>query len=368
MLGLVFIESGFLELHWNKYKNLTSECVNRIKRNWIIAGLLHDVGYCLDLSKHVIKHMDIFSCSPLLSDFSDQLDKNFSENEKKLCKQLNAIFDYYHDEKLDHGISSSESVRYLNQYLYDNHPAAPSNEWLAEISDALSAISKHNLTTVLIDPEKNPLDFLLILCDHLQEWDRPRLQGDKLRRSLSAQLHRPRQGISSGSDIVRYLQTNFSWGSCKVIYPEDLKLKLTLFYKDSFVENFEPALIWSQNIFDFQRVDLKSLPTGLNINFTSHHVLNDDLRKINRSEMELFEDFCRDDKGRLGLMQWCIYSKNNSFNCEYNFNAHNKIEQYTLKFTNDTKNISIDKFPKNIFQDYILFKDKMINKLGVLTI
>jgi len=258
LLGMVLMEAGFFEKLDPNWEQIPEDLKHRRRRNWMLAGLLHDVGYGLDLNRHMIPHLDFFKVCPSLSKFQEDLAKAFEDSEQNLCKSLNQWFNFGTlSNKLDHGIVSALYLLFLDHAGEDlDEDAKPSDEWCKEICEAFEAIGKHNLEGTHIIPVENPLAFLLLLCDHLQEWDRPRPDSIQMRRSVSTLVHRHGDCSAPGNNIVRYFSTNLKWNKETVKLPDGDPLRLTLHCNDAGQEHFEPALIWCFNTYDFQRVDL----------------------------------------------------------------------------------------------------------------
>lgn len=365
LLGMVLIDAGLLariDPEWGSYNEMHKQ---KIRRNWLLAGLLHDVGYCLDLNRHLLSHLDIFSKVPSISYFSNKLVEFFSEAEKALCAEMARNFNFYNGRKLDHGITSSVAIHYLDRLDASVVCDDPSKKWLNEIAMASEAIAKHNLKDVVIKPQESPLAFLLLLCDHLQEWDRPRLSGNKLRRSFSVQFNRPRQGQTTGHDIVRYLQCNICWKHNSIhMSAEDLVLKLI--YKDAAKEEFEPAMIWCQNSEDFQRIDFGSFPEGFHIKFSLAHPVSDRLVRLSRSEMQLFEDFCRQDDSYLYLVQWCVHSKDCCYNYFCDRISKSTYELFIWEFSKAKFLNRIDYIPSNTYKKFVDWKEAALRKLCIV--
>ncbi len=382
LVGMVLIDAGLLEklspkidyadkkcsqktlCRYLKNRNLKVACGNeasrkKIRRNWIIAGLLHDVGYSLDLNRHLLDHLQIFSNVPHIKDYSNNIGGYLKEQEHDLANIMQKNYAFYQGERLDHGIISAEYVTHLAHVKKTD--STLHDEWREEIQMAHDAIAKHNLKDVPIAPQENPLAFLLLLCDHLQEWDRPRLAGSKIRRSLSVHFLRPRQGQSGGHDIVRYLKTNLQWENNKVSMKEgDNCLKLNLVYKNAEEEKFEPAMIWCQNHVDFQSIDLKKFSKDLTIELSLDHPVSPDLGQIARTEMQLFEDYCREDDERAHLVKWCSPIKNNTsyLHCE-----KKEFERYTWTFARGSSLPPIDHIPSGLYQGFSVWKKRVIRRL-----
>ncbi len=365
LLGLVLIEAGLfarLDPEWSSYSKAH---IRKIRRNWLLAGLLHDIGYCLDLNRHLLSHLEIFSKVPSISGFARKLAEFFDLAEKELCASMAHYFTFYNGRKLDHGVTSSISIHYLDRLDATVMSESPSKEWIEEIAIASEAIAKHNLKKVVIKPQESPMAFLLLLCDHLQEWDRPRLAGDKLRRSFSVQFHRPRQGQSAGHDIVRYLKNNLKWEGDSIRMSGDT-LCLTLVYKDASREKFEPAMIWCQNSEDFQRLDLEDFPKNFCIKFSLIHPICDKITRLNRTEMQLFEDFCRQDDTRLNLVQWCQSSRNSKANYFYMRPISETVESYSWKFCKTSSSGKIGYVPPSLYKIFTEWKERTVRKLQIV--
>ncbi|MCK5544720.1 MAG: hypothetical protein KAI35_05860, partial [Desulfobulbaceae bacterium] len=55
LLGMVLIEAGLVD-KLTESSGLEDEKSKNTMMNWILAGLLHDVGYCIDLNHHILSH------------------------------------------------------------------------------------------------------------------------------------------------------------------------------------------------------------------------------------------------------------------------------------------------------------------------
>lgn len=182
---------------------------------WKLTGLLHDVGYPIEIAKNVMKpfgttlnklrrkfgvrELLTFTIMPL------QLEKltNGKNGLHLIQKQLeswglsiDATREYsimIRAGKICHGIISSLAVLNVIDAMYQHYNPERKYESICtrrnnldwnqkyfdeDIIPACSAIFIHNLPSRCfsksrIDPVKAPLPFLLKLCDCLQEWERP---------------------------------------------------------------------------------------------------------------------------------------------------------------------------------------------------
>lgn len=116
-------------------------------------------------------------------------------------------------------------------------------------------------------------------------------------------LHKPKPMSLDRSTIVRYLKADLTWDrESKIIEPisSENEFELCLHYKDSGKEEFEPALIWCQNTYDFEKVVLDNWPPDFRLIFKTIHPVSTEL-KIRKNkkevaryfEMDLLQDYLR---------------------------------------------------------------------------
>ena len=367
LLGMVLMEAGLFEKLDPKWEQTTEDLKRRRRRNWMLAGLLHDVGYGLDLNRHMIPHLDFFKVCPSLSKFQEDLAKAFEDSEQNLCKSLNQWFNFGTlSDKLDHGIVSALYLLFLDHAGEDlDEDAKPSEKWCKKICEAFEAIGKHNLEGTHIIPGKSPLAFLLLLCDHLQEWDRPRLDSVQMRRSVSTLVHRHGDCSAPGNNIVRYFSINLKWNKETVKLPDGDPLRLTLHCNDSGREYFEPALIWCFNTYDFQRVDLSKWSDNFSIIFKMVHRLSDKMNKCpSFLEMDFFEDFVRENEKNLSLISWVQEARSSDgwYDYEKNIQRNPPEEIFSWTFRKDGLEPLLDYMPPKLYRGYMDWKARRLRE------
>jgi hypothetical protein len=80
-----------------------------------------------------------------------------------------------HVEPTDHGV-----VAWLHlQRALEDIGYAPES-----LAPALTAILRHNLPDQIVDVKQEPITMLLMLCDHIQEWGRPRIGPDPIAQTI----------------------------------------------------------------------------------------------------------------------------------------------------------------------------------------
>ncbi|MCK4663250.1 MAG: hypothetical protein KAT68_10315 [Bacteroidales bacterium] len=187
-LGYYIINNGLIDI--NKYGNIIfSDEVNIedyskfINQTWLIAALFHDIGHFGENINKLINQIN-----KALSNYPDQLKENqlvehrfnYTINEIDSLKAIIArenqtlhdlIKENHTESKTDHGFLSAMTT-YKRIYNKDN------SQYKTFLDIALRAMALHNIfeknITYLKEFSFNKLPFvnLLILCDHLEVWDR----------------------------------------------------------------------------------------------------------------------------------------------------------------------------------------------------
>ncbi len=312
LLGLLFFEAGMMQKLDAAWETYPPDRQNKIKRNWILAGLLHDIGYALDLNRYLIPRLKPLRCFQALRDFLDGLHGEFNKLEKSLSRTLKNYFSFADaNTRLDHGVTSAMIL--LNLECADETPhqnAGASLQWIEEIATCVEAIGVHNLRHVPVNPVASPLAFLLLLCDHIQEWDRPRIETTQLGRAFSGLLANHQRVYPECTTVVNRMRTNLVWQDNAAALP-DAELQIALDYKSAAKEQYEPAVIWFQNSLDFQRVDMDAWPDDFEIVLRCVHPHNGTVQSnADYLEMDLFEDFIREQDRYLSLLDWLHASRN----------------------------------------------------------
>jgi hypothetical protein len=155
---------------------------------WFVASLLHDVGYVIDIGA---------GWAELLERFEDPVMGDLSRRTREMMKEWTAHADkwsewgYQIEDRPgeDHGVVSALHVQSAIADI-----ASPS---VADYGAALTAIAHHNHPNATIHFQEERLSVLLVLCDELQEWDRPWLGLERAALALStivvfSPVHAPR--------------------------------------------------------------------------------------------------------------------------------------------------------------------------------
>jgi len=178
---------------------------NRILRLWYVAALLHDTGYAMDVLNSSREFLGFFRHSKALR----RLCERFKEAVAKLSEDREVVrLGIAREDRLgqDHGVVGALHVQSLLKRIARDDPSVDPSDY----APAVRAIALHNLRRH--DPKvkfsKEPLAFLLAICDQLQEWRRPRLSFPTAPNFLMAQLEDPVQASLDLEGPFKSLRTN----------------------------------------------------------------------------------------------------------------------------------------------------------------
>jgi hypothetical protein len=359
LIGLLLIDSGLL-------KEISKSKPMDIKdlRNWVLAALLHDVGYGLNLNRLIIDHLRFLEHAQPLKDYLKNLKNTLDSQEDALCKEIQRWLPDHQIRKIDHGVISAMFTCHLNK----TSPDSVNKAWLEDIQPALRAIIRHNLPEDRIDPKYEPLSFLLFLCDHLQEWDRPRVDR-RFRYYLSAHLLRGPGSLPCTTTLIRHLKANLCWNRTdkKWDLPDD-DLKFELVFKDAHKESFEPAIVWCCQSFDLQKIRRDQLSRNISLAFV--HPLSEELSRVRNkgdlTEMDLFQDFVMEKGMEANFSIWLINSRKKCDGLTYQYDSKAKEERFavTLIKGQKSKETSVIPFlPSGLYEKFFSWKKERIQTI-----
>ena len=177
---------------------------------------------------------------------------------------------------LDHGIIGALHLLSLIERIVKDEPWLKVEDFLP----AVTAIAKHNVRRRedRIEFDREPLAFLLALCDQVQEWRRPRLSFAVAPQFLSALL--------GGTEIGGNLAGPFEVMELNIqatIQPDDAKnrnldlrfvhdgnrdraqLTVTLKFDGRINRNSAVFSMWLDSTLNFQRLDFGDLPLDVTV-------------------------------------------------------------------------------------------------------
>jgi hypothetical protein len=282
----------------------------RIGRNWVFAALFHDIGFIYDAIRQVVTSPNMPQSKALSEMFKD-LRKAVTEAEKWLKKddEYTRIMEMlgaggHQHAGLDHGVFSALEGLALQEKLFDLEEKKADLEW------AVQAIAKHNLNDVTIKCDEEHISFLLFLCDHLQEWDRPRGDYETMGQSMVFSLYQMGEESPHGESCLEYLSINGNLkldrkgGKGLYVKFNDIRMKFFLYFKDASTGRVEPVCYWGKISLDAKKLILEGAKNQYHI--IAYHPRSQYLQKSldYKYEMDLFQDAVTGTKIGAGISDW----------------------------------------------------------------
>jgi hypothetical protein len=308
-------ESDRLWKEWTKpinekHKGLRElEARGLLGKNWVFAALFHDIGFIYDAIRQVITQTASPQSQELKNAFEElkfalfTIDEDFHKSDE--FKELKSETDASDilPEHMDHGVFGAIEGKALHNKLFKNVNEHNDLSW------AIKAIYKHNLGGVTIDYNNEPLSFLLFLCDHLQEWDRPRGDRAKMAQEFVFSLYRIGDEHPSGESCLEYLMTNAKTIMDKDGYLslkfEDRHLCFFLHFKDASTGQVEPVCYWGKTTLDAAGLVIPP-KTEIHFQVLAYHPYSHFLQTCRKydTEIDIFQDAIEGRYLGAGISRW----------------------------------------------------------------
>jgi hypothetical protein len=225
-----------------------------VLRAWYLASLVHDVGYAVDVLKSAAEMLRFFECSKPLKD----LTKGVEDAINTLSANLTTGLANVEQPGRDHGVVAAEHLEQLIHMVSEKLPPWPGYE------HSVRAIRVHNVHSEAVEFRKEPLAFLLVLCDTIQEWNRPHLRHATAPSEILTSLF--------GAESHDALKTTGPLKRVSVnIKPDGEKLSIEPLGQLKFDLEFGPEIqkdagvfnLWLSNCSDLQRLKMDGLPFNI---------------------------------------------------------------------------------------------------------
>lgn len=251
---------------------------NEVLRLWYMTALLHDIGYAMDVLNSSRKFLSFFKHSSFLSDVDKKITDAISNPNEEHKKEIEKIrLKYKPGMEQDHGIVGALHLSSLLKKIAKDSPHFKAEEYLP----AVRAIALHNLRDIYdkISFPKDPLAFLLAICDQIQEWRRPRLPYSTSPDWFIAKLGNPEFVTREIEGSFRNITSNIE------VEGEELKLKFkrtggkaklefTINYDDTINKSSAVFNNWIDTTLNFQRLDFEEIPLDISIAYESPYYKN----------------------------------------------------------------------------------------------
>jgi len=238
----------------------------RVLRLWYLAALLHDVGYGVDLLQGVQDLLKFFKNAKALQGLGDDLSRACDNVSKRIGKK--GFVDYEAEDKVvqDHGVVAALHLQELLKGIAKDDPSVVVKEY----EPAIRAIALHNSRKHTVAFKKDPLAFLLIVCDTIQEWNRLQLSFATAPASILARLRERgvrEEELTGPLDSVAVNAKRRKPGDVRrfALDGTPRTLRFTLTYSEEVNRNANVFHLWLDASRNFQRLDFKGLPKKFDI-------------------------------------------------------------------------------------------------------
>ena len=242
---------------------------NNVLRMWYLAALLHDIGYGVDLMKSIRHLLGFFSNAEPISQFLHSLESAFDSISDSMAREgfLGAVGADKVGE--DHGMISARHLWALLEKIGKDDCSLD----VGQYGPAIRAIGLHNSRVAgqgkNVAFRNDPIAFLLILCDTIQEWNRPRLGFETAPfQMLSWMQDAARDSTAEAPTSKLWLNATYRddghWKLCSDARDE---LTLRLEFTDRINKNDAVFFLWLDATSNLQRLDCTGLDIDINIEF-----------------------------------------------------------------------------------------------------
>jgi hypothetical protein len=323
-------------------KGTGCESSRLLMQNWYIAALCHDLGYVVERTGSLLEPVHTIN-GPGLDQFWKAVEDGVKRGDKSIKKiTISKLSDSPNhsvtkdDVKgvsaTDHGVAA---WLHLNHWL--DQVKNPSKESSQEITPALNAILRHNLPEQRVSCRQEPLTLLLMLCDHLQEWGRPRVGPDPLSRGIMEALRfstqaeferkvRVKRLIIKGLKIVPTKNNSVQTR----IEPDGLKFKLS--HVESREGDFEPVISWLFLCRDLQCFGNQDGELPINIEIILEHTPSRiwHMMPWKPLEMDLVQEFASGYEPATYLCEWIRKAHYGEDGIHYKGYRDTGVETFTI--------------------------------------
>ena len=250
-----------------------SENMNCIKKQqvlklWYLISLLHDTGYSITVLKNTIDHLKFFSASKIHKKFGKKFYKNLQELSENLIADLSMQYNKEDEPGKEHG---AFAAKYLKELLF----VIGKKRLVEEYDEAIRAIGLHNARNHEVCFSKNPLSFLLIICDSIQEWNRTYFDFSTAPIKILSKLKEPHNEYKGFEDILDSINIkDISLCECKSNSKEESffklskkKLHIILEYTQKINNDSGVFNLWLDASYNLQRLDFQGFPLEIDIEY-----------------------------------------------------------------------------------------------------
>lgn len=270
-------------------------------KNWAVAALFHDIGYQIGQGENISQEHEVwknfFSLKKPISlgwlNFTIDKNENQIQLDERTDWLLNMATETVNQEKFakcfpndlsknitDHGVMSALRVSQL--LLNSKTKTTDPNEFddcnkNDDYQLAIHAISHHNIHGDKVNFTSHPLSCLLRLCDELQEWNRKRVNNEKVVKNLYLDIQYNKSDKLTGYEMFKSFKANLKFKvgknnngengvkvSLGAEQDKDVKpwFRFDLIYRDAIEADFIPMMTLLSKAYNLQHIDLSGTYFG----------------------------------------------------------------------------------------------------------
>ncbi len=269
-MGHFLLELKIGEKFLWQYISENMNCIEKqqVLKLWYLISLLHDTGYSITVLKNTIDHLKFFSASKIHKKFGKKFYKNLQELSEDLIADLSMQYNKEDEPGKEHG---AFAAKYLKELLF----VIGKKKLVEEYDEAIRAIGLHNARNHEVCFSKNPLSFLLIICDSIQEWNRTYFDFSTAPIKILSKLKEPHNEYKGFEDILDSINIkDISLGERTSNSKEEpffklskKKLHIILEYTQKINHDSGVFNLWLDASYNLQRLDFQGLPLEIDIEY-----------------------------------------------------------------------------------------------------
>jgi hypothetical protein len=243
---------------------LRAGSAEEVLREWYVAALFHDVGYTMEILRGVQDALAFYKRSKDLAELAANIDNLVKDFSGKLVARGFQGFTSEDHPGEDHGVVGAVHLASLLEHIGKRKGR------LGSYGPAIRAIAVHNHRRKTVRFSDEPLSFLLVLCDAIQEWNRPHLFYSTAAATMLTRLYH-------GGEIE---ELRGPLGSAILVLPEatgtvgatsDEPIQFELRYIDAINDNAGVFHMWLDLSSNLQRLEVEGFPFEVTLRFVTPH-------------------------------------------------------------------------------------------------
>jgi hypothetical protein len=338
-------------------------------RMWYPAALLHDVGRAQEVA-HSIPDLLNNLGTPDLRKYAAAVQKGIEEASGAFDK---AIIKQFKGRGLDlapptGGISRDHGVVSANHVIHSLMRTAGDEGFLKkdDTKAILRAIAKHARRCESFGASVEPLSYLLVLSDHLQEWSRPRFAAQQLAMSFLGATQISTPFTVKGQRAAYWLapEAKYDAGPNGIGFLGN-SIRLNLQCAPPKSSLFEPACLWVSMTAELERIWFDDGYPGVKLVFVHPRSEVLVLSHYGVVEMELLRDFAATAQGAF-LSTWLRSVASNADGMSYRIDDAKKVERFSLHVGVRREGAPrlLAAMPNDFYSQFVRWKERHLHFAG----